>query len=175
MKTVKSFLAMVKASLKMFMRNKGTIVFSLLLPMVMLSVFGFLSSNSGPAIRLAMTNHSTTEMAAEFEKELVDRFGKLPKQAVDLMNSVRIKWIANSIGLERVLMKRKRMVGYFIADQQSGFYQSEVFTKVLNYVQTHHQIVTMKERETRNGLRLLLTFEGVTSVDKALEVLKPFS
>jgi ABC-2 type transport system permease protein len=71
MKTVKSFLAMVKASLKMFMRNKGTIVFSLLLPMVMLSVFGFLSSNSGPAIRLAMTNHSTTEMAAEFEKELV--------------------------------------------------------------------------------------------------------
>ncbi|HEX7015422.1 MAG TPA: ABC transporter permease [Cyclobacteriaceae bacterium] len=71
MKTLKSFGAMVKASLKMFIRNKGTIVFSLLLPMVMLSVFGFLSGNSGPSIRIALTNHSTTEMAVEFEKQLV--------------------------------------------------------------------------------------------------------
>jgi ABC-2 type transport system permease protein len=71
MKTLRSFLAMVKASLKMFMRNKGTIVFSLLLPMVMLSVFGFLSGNSGPSIRIALTNHSTTEMAVEFEKALM--------------------------------------------------------------------------------------------------------
>lgn len=62
---------MVKASFKMFMRNKGTIVFSLLLPMVMLSVFGFLSGNSGPSIRIGLTNHSTTQMAVEFEKALV--------------------------------------------------------------------------------------------------------
>ena len=71
MKTLKSFGAMVKASLKMFIRNKGTIVFSLLLPMVMLSVFGFLSGNSGPSIRIGLTIHSTTQMAVEFEKALV--------------------------------------------------------------------------------------------------------
>lgn len=71
MKAVRSFLAMVKASLKMFIRNKGTIVFSLLLPMVMLSVFGFLSGNSGPSIRIAITNHSSSPMAAEFEKALM--------------------------------------------------------------------------------------------------------
>lgn len=71
MKTQRSFLAMVKASLKMFIRNKGTIVFSLLLPMVMLSVFGFLSGRSGAAISIGITNHSTTGMAAEFERALV--------------------------------------------------------------------------------------------------------
>lgn len=71
MKARRAFLAMVKASLKMFIRNKGTIVFSLLLPMVMLSVFGFLSGRSGPAVRIGITNHSTTEMAAEFEKALM--------------------------------------------------------------------------------------------------------
>ncbi|QQX77557.1 MULTISPECIES: transcription-repair coupling factor [Aequorivita] len=111
----------------------------------------------------------------KFEKELLDRFGEMPKQAEDLLNSVRIKWIAISMGLERVVMKQKKMVGYFVANQQSGFYQSAAFTKVLQYVQSHPQKVTMKEKQTRNGLRLLLTFEGISSIDKALRVLEPFS
>ena len=111
----------------------------------------------------------------KFEKELLDRFGEMPKEAEDLLNSVRIKWIAISMGLERLVMKQKKMIGYFVADQQSAFYQSAAFTKVLQYVQTHPQKVTMKEKQTRNGLRLLLTFEGISSVDKALRALEPFS
>ncbi len=111
----------------------------------------------------------------KFEKELLDRFGEMPKQAENLLNSVRIKWIAISMGLERVIMKQKKLVGYFVADQQSEFYQSPSFTKVLQYVQSHPQKVTMKEKQTRNGLRLLLTFEGISSVDKALRALEPFS
>ncbi len=111
----------------------------------------------------------------KFEKELLDRFGEMPKQAEDLLNSVRIKWIAISMGLERVIMKQKKLVGYFVSDQQSSFYQSTAFTKVLQYVQSHPQKVTMKEKQTRNGLRLLLTFEGISSVEKALRALEPFS
>lgn len=111
----------------------------------------------------------------KFEKELLDRFGEMPKEAEDLLNSVRIKWIAISMGLERLVMKQKKMVGYFVADQQSAFYQSAAFTKVLQYVQSHPQKVTMKEKQTRNGLRLLLTFEGISSVEKALRALEPFS
>ncbi len=111
----------------------------------------------------------------KFEKELLDRFGEMPKEAEDLLNSVRIKWIAISMGLERLVMKQKKMVGYFVADQQSAFYQSAAFTKVLQYVQSHPQKVTMKEKQTRNGLRLLLTFEGISSVAKALRALEPFS
>ena len=111
----------------------------------------------------------------KFEKELLDRFGEMPKQAEDLLNSVRIKWIGISMGLERVVMKQKKLVGYFVADQQSPFYQSPSFTKVLQYVQLHPQKVTMKEKQTRNGLRLILTFEGISSVNKALRALEPFS
>jgi len=110
----------------------------------------------------------------KFEKELLDRFGEMPKQAEDLLNSVRIKWIAISMGLERVIMKQKKLVGYFVADQQSAFYQSPSFTKVLEYVQSHPKKVTMKEKQTRNGLRLLLTFEGISSVEKALQALEKF-
>ncbi|MEC7770917.1 MAG: transcription-repair coupling factor [Bacteroidota bacterium] len=111
----------------------------------------------------------------KFEAQLVDRFGELPEPAVDLMNSVRIKWIATHIGLEKVIMKKGKFIGYFIADQQSSFYQSAVFTQILQYAQTHPQVVKLKEKQTRNGLRLLLVFDKITSVDKALQVLEPFT
>ena len=108
----------------------------------------------------------------KFEKELVDRFGELPTQAVDLFNSVRIKWTANSIGLEKVILKKNKFIGYFLADQQSPFYQTGTFTRVLQYVQNHPQQCKLKEKQTRNGLRLLLVFDEITSVEKALKVLE---
>ena len=115
------------------------------------------------------------EGLAKFETELADRFGELPTQAIDLFNSVRIKWMANSIGLEKVILKKNKFIGYFLSDQQSPFYQTTAFTKVLQYVQTHPQQCQLKEKQTRNGLRLLLTFDRITSVEKALRVLEPLN
>ena len=65
------------------------------------------------------------------------------------------------------------MIGYFVSDQQSDFYQSPTFTKVLHYVQKHPKLCKMKEKETRNGLRLLLSFNQINSVSKALKALGP--
>lgn len=107
-----------------------------------------------------------------FTNEIIDRFGEMPTQVVDLLNSVRIKWIAAKIGLEKIVMKQDRFIGYFINDQNSSFYQSEDFSKVLQFIQTRPKDCKMKEKKTRNGLRLLLTFEHITSVDKALSRLQ---
>nr|AOE05811.1 transcription-repair coupling factor [uncultured bacterium]CCG00807.1 transcription-repair coupling factor [uncultured Flavobacteriia bacterium] len=115
----------------------------------------------------------TEEELAAFEARLIDRFGELPKQADDLLNSVRIKWVATHYGLEKVVMKNKKLIGFFIADQQSKFYQSPAFSRVLQFVQTHANRVTLKEKKTSKGLRLLLSAQGISSVDKAIEVLKP--
>jgi transcription-repair coupling factor (superfamily II helicase) len=115
------------------------------------------------------------EQLQKFEKDLVDRFGEMPIEVVDLLNSVRIKWIAISMGLERILMKGGKLVGYFIADQQSGFYQSPAFTKVLEYTQSHSNIGSMKEKQTRSGLRLIITFNHITSVERALSALARFT
>jgi len=115
------------------------------------------------------------ESLQNFEKELIDRFGELPVQVVDLLNSVRIKWIALAIGLERVVMKKGRFVGYFISDQQSSFYQSDTFGKVLQYVQSNSSTIKMKEKQTRNGLKLLLTIENINLIENALINLRQFS
>ena len=121
------------------------------------------------------TKLNTLKTDAELETftaEIVDRFGEMPVQVIDLLNSVRIKWIATKLGLEKIIMKKGRFIGYFINDQKSGFYQSDQFTKVLKFVQSNPQNCKMKEKKTRNGLRLLLTFEQVKSVKQALKKLQ---
>ncbi|MEO1484639.1 MAG: transcription-repair coupling factor [Bacteroidota bacterium] len=122
-----------------------------------------------------LNNVKNEEELQEFETKLVDRFGALPSQAKDLLNSVRIKWLANAIGLEKVILKKGKLLGYFIADQQSDFYQSPAFTHVLQYVQSHPNLCQLKEKQTRNGLRLLLVFEGIKKVDTALTRLQPMT
>ncbi len=113
----------------------------------------------------------TEEELLQYEQRLTDRFGELPIQAEDLLNSVRLKWVAKNLGLERIILKQKRLIGYFIADQQSPFYQTKIFTSILQFVQQNIAICKMKEKETKQGLRLLLTFDEITSVERALKVL----
>ena len=64
------------------------------------------------------------------------------------------------------------MTGYFIADQNITFYQSARFQKLLLFVQRYPDKCRMQEKETRNGLRLLLIFENINSVYQALKVMQ---
>lgn len=114
----------------------------------------------------------TEDDLQKYEQKLIDRFGPLPKQAVSLLNSIRIKWIATKMGIEKLVLKQGKMVGYFVADQQSDFYQSNRFHTVLRFVQQQGNLCKMKEKETKNGLRLLLTFENVKSIKRALELME---
>ena len=113
----------------------------------------------------------TEEELTKFETEIIDRFGELPTQVEDLLDSVRLKWIATKMGIEKLIMKQGKMIGYFIQDQQSAFYQSDDFSKVLQFVQLNTGKCKMKEKQTRKGLRLLLTFENIKSTKQALDAL----
>ncbi|TXD49671.1 transcription-repair coupling factor [Polaribacter sp. IC073] len=109
---------------------------------------------------------------AVFESEMVDRFGETPREVSDLLDSVRIKWMAKELGLEKIILKQKRMMGYFVSNQQSDFYQTDAFSKMLNYVKQNPKSCVMKEKETKNGLRLLITFIKINTVKTALNILQ---
>ena len=66
-----------------------------------------------------------------------------------------------------IILKNKKMSCYFISDQQSPFYQSEVFTRVLSYVQHNPNKCRMKEKNNK----LSISFEKVISVVKSKEIL----
>lgn len=126
--------------------------------------------------RLNLYNELSTMTSEEelqrYEQRLTDRFGELPLQAIDLLDSVRLKWYAKKLGVEKIVLKQKRMIGYFIADQQSEFYKTKAFTKVLKHVQQNPTTCVIKEKQTKIGLRLLITFIKIDSVATALKKLK---
>ena len=64
------------------------------------------------------------------------------------------------------------MIGYFISNQQSEFYQTKAFIAVLKYVQQNATTCVIKEKQTKIGLRLLITFIKIDSVEVALKRLQ---
>jgi transcription-repair coupling factor (superfamily II helicase) len=123
------------------------------------------------ALYTALNEVNTEEELNIFKASLIDRFGTLPPESEELLTSLKIKWIAARIGLERVVLKEGKMVGYFIADQASSFYKSPAFMAVMKAIQEHPRELRIKEKQTRAGLRLLLLSDNVKTIDRALQVL----
>ena len=116
-----------------------------------------------------LDNVKDDEELKRFETNLHDRFGKVPSQVKELIQAVRLRWLCMDIGFEKLLLKSNKMVGYFIQNQQSPYYQSEVFTRVLTFVQRYPKQCKMKEANAK----LSITFENITSVHAAMIALKP--
>jgi len=108
------------------------------------------------------------EELKKFESNLADRFGKIPKQIFELFNGVRLKWIATQLGMEQMIIKGRHLRCYFISNQESSFYNSPVFGKILTYVQQHKKGIYLRETEKY----LVLNIEGVTSMKEAKEQLE---
>jgi transcription-repair coupling factor (superfamily II helicase) len=104
-----------------------------------------------------------------FESSLRDRFGPIPEQVIELIDTIRLRWLGMDIGLERLVLKNGRMTGYFISNKNSAYYQSEAFTRVLKFIQANPRAAKMKEANNK----LTLTFENVKSVKAALGILNP--
>lgn len=114
-----------------------------------------------------LDNSKTEKDLAEFEVELRDRFGPVPDEVRALINTVRLRWAAIDIGFEKLVLKNKRLIGYFIPNQDSPYYQSESFTRVLQFVQYNTRICKMTEKNNK----LTLSFDDIASIEEALQML----
>ena len=84
-----------------------------------------------------------------FVNQLIDRFGPIPKPVEELILSFKLRWLAEEIGVEKLVLKSNKMIGYFIANSQSKFYDSPSFTKVLDFMQKHPMEVKLSEKNDR--------------------------
>jgi len=104
----------------------------------------------------------------KFTLNLTDRFGAVPPQTVDLVDTIRLRWLAREIGFDKIALKKEKFTGFFAAGQESPYYQSEMFTNILRYVQRNPSKCRMREA----GTRLTLSFFSITTVGAAIAVLK---
>ena len=108
------------------------------------------------------------EDLVKFETGLIDRFGYLPGPSRELLEVVRLRWLANRLGFEKIVLKNSKMIGYFISNPESGFYKSKIFSNILGFVQKQPARFRMKEGNNK----LTLTCEPIVSVQSAFELLK---
>ena len=104
-----------------------------------------------------------------FGEALADRFGDLPVPVQELLKSMHLRWLAQRLGFEKIVLKQGKFIGYFISNQDSAYYQSEQFNRMLQFLKDYGKQAQMKQRNNR----LSLTIEGVTSILQALRILRP--
>ncbi|BAP29267.1 transcription-repair coupling factor [Chryseobacterium sp. StRB126] len=108
----------------------------------------------------------------QFELELIDRFGALPKEAVNLLKSVSLKWLAADIGFEKIVMKNGVFLGYFPSNPQDKFYQTDRFRHIINYLTKNPAEAQLKEKAGKEGNQLMMRKERVKNVDEVNILLK---
>jgi len=109
---------------------------------------------------------------SKYEYELRDRFGNLPRQAVDLLKSIELKWLASDIGFEKIVMKNGIFLGYFPKNSQDKFYQSERFKKIIGYLSANPQHAQLKEKSTDKGNLLLMRKDNITNIGEVNSLLQ---
>jgi transcription-repair coupling factor (superfamily II helicase) len=104
----------------------------------------------------------------KFTDSMRDRFGPLPEPVKDLTATVRLRWLAEKLGFEKLTIKNDHMKGYFVPSDNEAYYKSETFGNILKYVQQHPRKCRMKEHKKR----LIMTVEEVSSIESAMHILK---
>ena len=126
-------------------------------------------SNVTERVRLyrELDNTESEETLLKFATQLTDRFGPIPAPTAELLNVVRLRWLSKRLGFEKVIIKNRRMIIHFVANQKSAYYQSAVFDTVLKFVQRNPKVFQMKETKEK----LTMTIENIDSVEAARNIL----
>jgi transcription-repair coupling factor (superfamily II helicase) len=102
-----------------------------------------------------------------FTDELRDRFGEIPLSVRELISTVRLRWLGEEIGFEKISLKNGKLRGYFVTGNDH-YFNSEVFGKVLAYVQLHPRQCKLREQ---SGKQMILA-DNVESVNDAIRFLQ---
>ena len=103
-----------------------------------------------------------------FKNRIIDRFGDIPNESEDLINSVKLKWVARNIGFEKIVLKNKKMICYFISDKNHEYFKSDIFISVLKTI-NENPGCKLKEKN-----KLYVVFENINSINEALKNLNIF-
>ena len=103
-----------------------------------------------------------------YRQRLIDRFGEIPHEGLELMQVVPLRRLGKRLGCEKISLKQSKMNMQFVANPESAYYQSRTFSAVINYVGNHPRRCDFKQV----GTRRLLTISEIPTVEAAVSVLR---
>ena len=104
--------------------------------------------------------HDETALQA-FLKEIQDQFGPLPMPVQTLTQLVKLRWLAQTLGLTKLKLKNGAMRCYFSPPVCP--HQDSILARVFVYVQQHPSRCRMQEISTQ----LLLIIDQVGDIEQA--------
>jgi transcription-repair coupling factor (superfamily II helicase) len=108
------------------------------------------------------------EELTKFEAMVKDRFGPIPPEMLDIIEIVRVRWLAEVLGIEKILLKNNNLKCYFVSSENEKYYKSATFGKILDYVKMNSRKCSLKEAKGK----LILIFEKITSIEELKAILK---
>ena len=115
----------------------------------------------------ALDNTKNQEQLNEFITSTRDRFGPIPPETEELIRSVELRWLAEKLGFEKLVLRNQVIKAFFIPQDKEAYYTGPVFGKVLKYVQSNPR--NCKLREVKK--KLILTLDDIQTVEMAIETL----
>ncbi len=115
-----------------------------------------------------LDNIKNEEELTAFEKSITDRFGPVPESVVDLIKSVRLRWLGIQLGFERISLKKDALKCYFPPSEREDYFKSDTFGHILTYVQLHAKKCRMKDIKNR----LILIISDIEEIDSAIKELQ---
>jgi transcription-repair coupling factor (superfamily II helicase) len=104
----------------------------------------------------------------DFKSRLLDRFGKIPHEAAELLRIPRLRRLARRLGIEKVALKQGSMYVYFVDETNRAYYQSPMFGRLLQYLQENPRRCQIRER----GGKRSFAIAHVETVETAVEILQ---
>ena len=101
-----------------------------------------------------------------FKARIIDRFGKIPHEAAELMRIPRLRRLARQLGIEKVNLKMGKMFIYFVGEDNKAFYLSPMFGKLLHYLQLNSRRVKIRD----NAGKRSFVIDDVPTVEEAVAI-----
>jgi transcription-repair coupling factor (superfamily II helicase) len=114
-----------------------------------------------------LDNCENEEDLKSLHKELIDRFGPIPPQVEDLFTTVRCRKLSIDLGFEKLILKDSILKCFFVAKPDSPYFQTGVFLKILQFIQTQTHNARLKQ-VGKNGI---LVVNGIDDMGKLFNFL----
>jgi len=112
-----------------------------------------------------LDNIKTEDQLTGFAEEVKDRFGPVPEAVEELINTVRLRWLAEKLGFEKISLKGEKIRAYFVSNKDS-YFSSPIFGQVLAFVKQHPRQCKLKD----TAGKAMLVIEHIKTVDAAIDL-----
>ncbi len=100
-----------------------------------------------------LANSTQLELQLDaYRKRLIDRFGPIPAVSEELITVVPLRVAGKQLGIEKIMLKQQKMYFYFVSRDDSPYFQSEAFGRILQYVSRYPRRCNFREGKGKHSV-----------------------